>query len=84
MTLLAWAVLGLLSGFVASKIINKSGNGFVLDIGLGIAGAVVGAWLFQTFAMAGVSELNLQSFCVGIIGALALLLAYYLLVRRSR
>jgi uncharacterized membrane protein YeaQ/YmgE (transglycosylase-associated protein family) len=84
MTLLVWVALGLVSGLIASKIINKSGEGFLLDILLGIVGAVVGGWLFGTLGMAGVSGLDLQSFCVAIIGALAVLIAYHLLVRRAR
>ena len=84
MTLLVWIILGLVSGFVASKLINRGGQGFILDITLGIAGAVVGGWLFKTFGMADVGELNLQSFCVAIIGALAVLLTYHLAVRGAR
>jgi len=41
MTIIAWIVLGLIAGFIASKIVNKSGDGVVMDIGLGIVGAVV-------------------------------------------
>jgi uncharacterized membrane protein YeaQ/YmgE (transglycosylase-associated protein family) len=83
MTLLVWVVLGLVSGFIASKIINKSGEGFILDVVLGIVGAVVGGWLFNTFGMAGVSGLNLYSFFVAIVGAMAVLVAYHFLVRRA-
>ena len=84
MTLLIWIVLGLVSGFIASKIINKSGEGFVLDIVLGIVGAVLGGWLFNMFGMAGVSGLNVYSFFVAIVGAMAVLVAYHFLVRRVR
>ena len=45
MSILAWIVLGLIAGFIASKIVNKSGEGVFLDIVLGIVGAVVGGWL---------------------------------------
>jgi uncharacterized membrane protein YeaQ/YmgE (transglycosylase-associated protein family) len=83
MTLLAWVVLGLVSGFIASKIINKSGEGFVLDIVLGVVGAVLGGWLFNTLGMAGVSGLNLYSFLVAVVGAMVVLVAYHILVRRT-
>jgi uncharacterized membrane protein YeaQ/YmgE (transglycosylase-associated protein family) len=46
MSFLSWIVLGLLAGFIASKIVNRHGSGFLLDILLGIVGAVVGGWLF--------------------------------------
>jgi uncharacterized membrane protein YeaQ/YmgE (transglycosylase-associated protein family) len=83
MTLLVWVVLGLVSGFIASKIINKSGEGFILDIVLGIVGAVVGGWLFSVFGMVGVSGLNLYSFFVAIVGAMVVLFAYHFVVRRA-
>jgi uncharacterized membrane protein YeaQ/YmgE (transglycosylase-associated protein family) len=54
-----------------------------LDVVLGIVGAVVGGWLFNTFGMAGVSGLNLYSFFVAIVGAMAVLVAYHFLVRRA-
>jgi len=83
-SLLVWVVLGLISGFIASKIINKSGESFLLDIVLGIVGAVVGGWLFNAFGMAGVSGLNLYSFGVAIVGAMVLLVGYHILVRSAR
>jgi uncharacterized membrane protein YeaQ/YmgE (transglycosylase-associated protein family) len=84
MTLLVWVVLGLVSGFIASKIINRSGEGFVLDVVLGIVGAVLGGWLFNTFGMAGVSGLNLYSFFVAIVGAMVVLVTYHFVVRGAR
>ena len=41
MSILAWIILGLIAGFIASKLVNKSGEGILLDIVLGIVGAVV-------------------------------------------
>jgi len=82
MSLLVWIVLGLVSGFVASKIVNKTGEGFLLDIALGVLGALIGGWLFGIFGHAGVSGLNPYSFMVAILGAVALLVAYHA-VRRG-
>ena len=81
MTIIAWIVLGLIAGFIASKIINKSGEGVLLDIGLGVVGAIVGGWLFNTFGMAGVSGLNLYSLLVAVLGAVVVLVVYHALVR---
>jgi uncharacterized membrane protein YeaQ/YmgE (transglycosylase-associated protein family) len=67
MSILAWIVLGLLSGFIGSKIVNKSGEGLILDILLGIVGAVIGGWLFNRFGAAGVTGLNLYSLLVAVI-----------------
>jgi len=76
-------VLGLVAGFVASKLVNKSGEGFFLDIVLGVIGAVVGGYLFQMFGMAGVSGVNLYSILVAVIGAVVVLVIYHAIRRRA-
>jgi uncharacterized membrane protein YeaQ/YmgE (transglycosylase-associated protein family) len=81
MSYLAWIVLGLLAGFIGSKIVNKTGEGILLDIVLGIVGAVVGGWLFNTFGAAGVTGLNLYSLLVAVIGAVVLLIVYHAIRR---
>ena len=78
----SWIVLGLIAGFIASKLVNKSGEGVVLDIVLGVVGAVVGGWLFNLFGMAGVSGLNIYSLVVAVIGAVVLLFAYHAIIGR--
>jgi uncharacterized membrane protein YeaQ/YmgE (transglycosylase-associated protein family) len=83
MSVIAWIVLGLIAGFVASKIVNRTGEGVLLDIVLGIVGAVVGGWLFNTFGMAGVTGLNIYSVLVAVAGAVVFLVIYHLLIRRS-
>jgi uncharacterized membrane protein YeaQ/YmgE (transglycosylase-associated protein family) len=77
MSILAWIVLGLIAGFLGSKIVNKSGEGFFLDIILGIVGAVVGGWLFAKFGASGVTGLNLYSLLVAVVGAVVVLLLYH-------
>ena len=77
MSILAWMVLGLLAGFVASKIVNKQGEGFLLDIVLGIVGAVVGGMLFGILGMGAVSGLNLHSLLVAVVGAIFVLIVYH-------
>ena len=82
MSIIAWIVLGLIAGFVASKIVNHTGEGVLLDIVLGVVGAVVGGWLFNTFGMPGVTGLNVYSLLVAVAGAVVFLVLYHLLVRR--
>jgi uncharacterized membrane protein YeaQ/YmgE (transglycosylase-associated protein family) len=82
MSFIAWIVLGLISGFIASKIVNKTGEGVVLDIILGIIGAVAGGYLFQTFGMAGVTGVNLYSILVAVVGAIIVLVIYHALTGR--
>jgi uncharacterized membrane protein YeaQ/YmgE (transglycosylase-associated protein family) len=82
MSILGWIILGLISGFVASKIVNKTGEGIILDIVLGIVGAVVGGWIFTKFGSAGVTGFNLYSMFVAVVGAVVVLVLYHLLFRR--
>jgi uncharacterized membrane protein YeaQ/YmgE (transglycosylase-associated protein family) len=83
MSFIAWIVLGLIAGFIASKLVNKTGEGMLMDIVLGIVGAVVGGWLFRTFGMPGVTGLNLYSIVVAVAGAAVFLVVYHALTRRS-
>lgn len=82
MSIIAWLVLGLIAGFVASKLVNKSGEGLILDIVLGIIGAFVGGWLFNMFGKAGVTGLNVYSMFVAVVGAVVVLVLYHALFRR--
>jgi uncharacterized membrane protein YeaQ/YmgE (transglycosylase-associated protein family) len=84
MSIIGWIILGLIAGFVASKIVNRSGEGFLLDILLGIGGAVVGGWLFHSFGMRGVNGVNIYSFVVATIGAIVVLVVYHTLFHASR
>jgi uncharacterized membrane protein YeaQ/YmgE (transglycosylase-associated protein family) len=81
MTFLAWIVLGLIAGFIGSKLVNKSGEGALLDIALGIVGAFVGGWLFNTFGMVGVTGLNVYSMVVAVVGAVVVLVLYHAIAR---
>jgi len=81
MSFLAWIVLGLIAGFIGSKIVNKQGEGLILDIVLGIVGAIVGGWLFNTFGASGVTGLNLYSLLVAVIGSVVLLVVYHAIKR---
>src|SRR5690242_8272896 len=64
MSLFVWIVLGLLAGFVASHLVNHRGEGMVLDVLLGIVGAIVGGWLWHYFGREGVNGLNVHSLFV--------------------
>lgn len=83
MSILAWIVLGLISGFIGSKLVNKTGEGLVLDIVLGIVGAIVGGFIANMFGNAGVTGLNIYSLVVAVIGAVVVLLVYRILFRRA-
>ena len=82
MSFLAWIILGLVSGYIASKLVNKTGEGILLDIVLGVVGAFVGGWLFTTFGASGVTGLNVYSMVVAVIGAVLVLVIYHAFARR--
>jgi len=77
MSVIAWIVLGLIAGFIASKIVNRHGEGVFLDIVLGIVGAVIGGWIFGLVGLGGVNGLNVWSLLVAIGGSILVLLAYH-------
>ena len=83
MSFLAWIILGLISGFIASKLVNKTGEGVILDIVLGIIGAVVGGWLFSTFGMSGVTGVNIYSMLVAVVGAVVVLIIFHAIRRKA-
>jgi uncharacterized membrane protein YeaQ/YmgE (transglycosylase-associated protein family) len=83
MSFFAWIVLGLIAGFIGSKIVNKQGESVFLDIILGIVGAVIGGWLFNSLGASGVTGLNLYSLLVAVIGSVVLLVVYHAIRRAA-
>jgi len=81
MSIFAWIILGLIAGFIGSKIVNKRGDGLILDIFLGIVGAIAGGWLFERFGASGVTGLNLYSLMVAVVGAVVVLVVYHAIRR---
>src|SRR2546425_11350044 len=77
MSILAWIVLGLIAGFIGSKLVNKTGEGVILDIVLGIVGAIVGGYLFSILGAHGVTGVNLYSLFVAVSGAVVVLGVYH-------
>ncbi len=82
MSILGWIVLGLIAGFIGSKVVNKRGEGFILDIVLGIVGAIVGGFLLTQLGAAGVTGFNLYSMFVAAIGAIVILVLYHAVFAR--
>jgi uncharacterized membrane protein YeaQ/YmgE (transglycosylase-associated protein family) len=83
MSFLAWIGLGLVAGYIGSKLVNRRGEGILLDILLGVVGAFAGGWLFHIFGAPGVSGLNLYSLFVAVSGSVVLLVLYHAF-RRGR
>jgi uncharacterized membrane protein YeaQ/YmgE (transglycosylase-associated protein family) len=84
MGVITWIILGLIAGFIASKILNRTGSGLILDLVLGMVGAAVGGFIFSgLFGMSGITGLNIWSIIVSAIGAVIVLWVYEGLVARS-
>jgi uncharacterized membrane protein YeaQ/YmgE (transglycosylase-associated protein family) len=81
MGIIAWIILGLIAGFIGSKIVNKTGQGLFLDIALGVVGAIVGGFIFSLFGATGVTGLNIWSLIVAVIGAVIVLVVYRAVVK---
>lgn len=81
---IAWIVIGLLVGFIGSKILNKTGRGIARDVLLGIVGAMVGGYLSHLLGKSQGSQLDLYSVLVAIVGAIVFMFVYHALFRRRR
>jgi len=82
MSIISWIILGLIAGFIGSKIVNKQGQGLWLDMALGIVGAIVGGILFSFFGATGITGLNIWSMIVAIVGSVVVLWVYHAIADR--
>jgi uncharacterized membrane protein YeaQ/YmgE (transglycosylase-associated protein family) len=83
--MIVWILLGLVLGLIPSKIVSTTGEGTVVDILLGIVGAVIGGWLFNLFGGSGLTGFDIDSvYSAGIaaIGAVIVLVLYHVFFRR--
>jgi uncharacterized membrane protein YeaQ/YmgE (transglycosylase-associated protein family) len=83
MGFLAWIIVGLVAGFLASLAVNRGGEGLLRDILLGIVGGIIGGLVFHALGYAGMTGVNLWSILVAFIGAVLLLVIYHAVFRRE-
>src|SRR5205085_3086769 len=83
MSILGWIFFGLIAGFIASRVVNKRGEGCILNVVLGIVGALVGGFIFTAIGGHGVTGFNLYSMLVAVVGAIAVLLLFHALTGRK-
>lgn len=84
MGILSWVILGLIAGFIGSRIVDRRGQGFWLDIAIGIIGALVGGFVFNLFGASGVTGLNIYSMIVAVAGSIVVLVIYNAVMGRRR
>ncbi len=82
MSILGWIFFGLITGFIASHVVNKRGEGCILNIALGIVGALVGGFIFDAIGGHGVTGFNIYSMVVAVIGAIVVLLLFHAVTGR--
>jgi uncharacterized membrane protein YeaQ/YmgE (transglycosylase-associated protein family) len=73
---IAWIILGLISGFIASKLVNHTGSGILMDIVIGVIGAVVGGWIGNAIGAGGINGFTIWSFVLAVVGAVVVLWIY--------
>jgi uncharacterized membrane protein YeaQ/YmgE (transglycosylase-associated protein family) len=83
MGVIPWLVLGLIAGFIASRMVNKQGAGMAMDIVLGIVGAVVGGFIAHLVGFEGITGFNIYSTLIAVGGAVVVLVLYHALLSRS-
>jgi uncharacterized membrane protein YeaQ/YmgE (transglycosylase-associated protein family) len=82
-SIIGWIVFGLIAGFIASKIVNKQGEGMFLDIILGVVGAIVGGYLMSFFTGGQwETHFDIRSMVVSIVGAVIVLFLYHAIFGR--
>jgi uncharacterized membrane protein YeaQ/YmgE (transglycosylase-associated protein family) len=77
MSILGWVIFGAVTGWLASLIVNKRGEGCILNIALGLVGALVGGFIFSAIGGTSVTGFNLYSMFVAIIGAVVVLFLWH-------
>jgi uncharacterized membrane protein YeaQ/YmgE (transglycosylase-associated protein family) len=84
MSILGWIVLGLIAGWIGSNIVDNGGRGPLLDMVLGIVGAIVGGAIFNALGAVPVTGFNLYSLFVAVVGAVVVLVIYHAIAGRRR
>ena len=69
--LLYWVVVGLIAGWLAGVVMKGGGYGIVMDIVLGMLGAILGGWIFSMLGIGAGGGL-IGGIVVAFIGAVAL------------
>lgn len=82
MSIIGWLILGLIAGFIASKIVDHKGSGIIMDLVLGIVGALVGGFVWSRLGGQGITGFNIVSMLIAIAGAIVVLLIYNWVMRQ--
>ena len=82
MSILAWIVVGVISGWLAKLVVPGAGPGGIFgDLAVGVIGAIIGGWMWNVFGHVGATGINLPSILVAFVGSVVLLLIVRLFTR---
>ena len=71
--IIAWIIIGALAGWITGKIMKGSGFGFIMDMVVGLVGALIGGFISSHLGLGGVGDHGLiMSICIAVIGAVIL------------
>ena len=77
MHFIGFIILGLIAGFIASKIVNKTGSGMLVDTLIGVVGAVIGGFIGDKLGLGGLEGVfSIWSLFLAVVGAIIVLVAY--------
>lgn len=77
MSILGWAIFGAITGFIASKVVRGRGQGCIVNMALGLVGALVGGAIFRGISDFDVFGFNFESMFVAILGAVVVLFLWH-------
>jgi uncharacterized membrane protein YeaQ/YmgE (transglycosylase-associated protein family) len=84
MSIIGWIILGLIAGWIGSRIVDNAGRGPLMDMVLGIVGALVGGAIFSALGAVPITGFNLYSLFVAVIGAIIVLVVYHAVAGHRR
>ncbi|MEJ1970705.1 MAG: GlsB/YeaQ/YmgE family stress response membrane protein [Rhizomicrobium sp.] len=77
MSILGWVIFGAITGWLASLVVNRRGQGCMVNIALGLVGSLIGGAIFRALSDFDVFRFNLTSMFVAILGAVIALFLWH-------
>ena len=72
MSIIAWIIVGIISGWIAEKIMGRN-DSFLMNLVIGVVGALIGGFILGLFDAEGATGFNIWSIFVAVLGAVVLL-----------
>lgn len=71
--IIAWIIIGVIAGWLTGKLMKGSGFGFIMDMVVGLVGALIGGWVSSAMGFGGAGQHGLiGSIIIATIGAVLL------------